>query len=326
MKTKTMAVAVLGLALLGTPAVAAPHNTQDHSAHHAIRYASVKACTAADGARKPCGYWRLALHDGSVQLLKDAQVVALTAKGTSSVYQAAPISVSGDGSKVAYFDRRGRLAIRTLGGGVTVLPKNALPPVAQYNITLVLSDDGRRLAAMQSGGDRRPVRVFDTATGARVGTIPAAENFADFSGDGDEVLTTSDGDEGTFDLGAYSDTGALIDRATPPQLVSANGPHALAADGRTVANVVAAGKPELVLYDMRAEKITSRVKVKLPAGSVHMIDWTGPSQVTLHLEEYRDTRPTRMTIVQIDVVSGAVKIRDRYEVLADSYVFAACGG
>ncbi|MER7506019.1 hypothetical protein AB0L05_40840 [Nonomuraea pusilla] len=331
MRTRIAAAAATGLAtglaaLLAapTPAQAQPHRAPHHAAD-SIRYASVKSCAGKDGERRPCGRWRLVMHSGKLSVLRDAQVVALDAKGKPAGPAAAPIAVSGDGQRVAYFTTSGRLAVRTLGGGVVLMAEGALPRVAQYAVGLRLSGDGARLAVMVGAEKPAATRVFDTSTGERIGDVPGAETFAGFSADGDEVLTTADGDEAVTDLAVYSERGERLARATPPQVVASNGPQALAADGHTVANVIRKTRPELVTYDVRSDQVTARTRVKLPAGDVEMIDWTGDTQVTLHLVRYPG-RSTRMTIVQIDTGTGAVKVRDAYTVLKDTYVFAACGG
>lgn len=315
----TVLAVALGMLVVPGVAHADPHE------HHgdAVRYASVKGCAAKDGNIKPCGAWRLVMHSGKQQLLKDAQVVARTAGGKSSVYQAAPIAVSGNGQRIAYFTKKGSLAVRTLGGGVVEL---ALPRVNQFDVSLQLSDDGSRLAADLQGERPKGLRVFDTASGALLGTIPKTEWFVGFSGDGGEVLTKIENDEGSTELHVYSESGDRLLGATVPQVVAFNGSQALAADGKTTASVVLGSKPQLVLYDLQTDQVTGRVKVKLPAGDLYKIDWTGESQVTLHLATYPDGKPTRMRIVQIDTGSGAVKLRDSYTLLADTYVFAACGG
>ncbi|MFI6814823.1 hypothetical protein ACIBG7_20620 [Nonomuraea sp. NPDC050328] len=316
---KILLTAALALGLLAVPAQASP-------AHDAVRYASVKGC-GDDDAYHPCGFWQLTTHDGRTRLLKDAAVVAREADGKSSVYQAAPLAVSGDGLKIAYLTRQGRLAVRTVGGGVRLLPGDALPRIAQYSITLHLSGDGSRLAAVFGDEKPRATRLFDTATGRRLGTVPGAETFVDFSGDGDEVLTSYDGDEGTYDLRVYTDTGQRLADVSPPQLVAANSPEALAADGRTTASLVTGDRPELVLYDTRTDVVTSRVPVKLPAGhDLHALDWTGVNEVTVHLVHARDDRPSIMSVHRLDVLTGKLKLRDRYRLRTDSYTFAACGG
>ncbi|MGP3965941.1 hypothetical protein ACTWPT_59370 [Nonomuraea sp. 3N208] len=322
MRTKilmTLTAALVALAAAPAVAHADPHQ------HDSIRYASIKSCAGKEEQPKPCGGWRLVMHSGEQMTLRDAQGVALDAKGKSTRYLPAAIAVSGNGQRVAYFTKTGRLAVRTLGGGVKLLPKDALPRIGQAEVTLVLSDDGGRLAAVFSGEKPRATRVFDTATGARLGTVPPDLNLQGFSADGDEVLATVEADESITDLLVYSDAGEQLHRATPPQVVAANGPQALAADGRTVANLVQGDKPELVLYDLESDQVTDRKKIKLPAGDLDMIDWTGDTQVTLHLVRSL-TNSTKATIVQIDTRTGAVKIRDRYTVLKDTFVFAACGG
>ncbi|MEV1177511.1 hypothetical protein [Nonomuraea sp. NPDC049784] len=320
MRAKILTVLVAA-ALAAAPGVAyaEPHA---HQGHDSIRYASIKSCHAKGGEDRPCGDWRLVMHDGEQSVLHDAQGVALDAKGKSVRYSPAPIAVSGNGQRVAYFTKTGRLAVRTLGGGVKVFAKDALPRVAQNDVTLLLSDDGGRLAAIISGEKAASTRVFDTATGARLGTVPGDRSVLGFSFDGDEVLTSVGGDESVTDLVVYSDTGEQAVRVTPPQVVVSNGPQALSADGRTIASIVQGAKTQLVLYDLQTDEVTARKKIKLPAGDLHMVDWTGDTQVTLHLL----TGDNGMTIVQIDTETGAVKVRDKYTMLKDTFVFAACGG
>ncbi|MFG1707741.1 hypothetical protein ACFLIM_31505 [Nonomuraea sp. M3C6] len=320
MRTRILAV-LAAVLVAGVPSAA--HAEPHH--HDSIRYASIKSCADKDGGSRPCGGWRLVMHSGEQSPLNDAQGVALDAKGKSSRYNPAAIAVSGDGQRVAYFTKSGRLAVRTLGGGVKVFAANALPKVAQYDVTLLLSDDGGRLAAVIGSEKPAGTRIFDTATGAQLGTVPADLKVAGFSGDGDEVLASVEADEAVTDLVVYSDEGEELVRATPPQLVASNGPQALAADGRTAANVVAGARTELVTYDLAGDQVTGRKKIKLPAGDIHMIDWTGDTQVTLHLIR-RLSDSTRMTIVQIDTGTGTVKVRDRYTLLKDTFFFAACGG
>ncbi|WP_157245596.1 hypothetical protein [Nonomuraea typhae] len=314
-----LTAALTALSLATAPAAQA----DDHRHGESVRYASVKGCPDKNREKRPCGPWRLVMHSGEMTLLRDAQTVARHADGTSSGYQVAPIAVSGDGRRVAYFTKQGRVAVRTLGGGVKLLAADALPRAGQYERVFNLSDDGAKLAVTTYG---KQTRVFDTATGAQLGSAGRDEPVEGFSGDADEILTLADGEDSVTDLVIYRDTGEQARRVTPPQLVSGNGPHALAADGTTIANLAMGKKPALVLYDSATDQVTATPRVKLPAGGVRRIDWTGENQVTVHLALERDGRPTRMTVVQISVPSGAVKVRDRYTVLADSYVFASCGG
>ncbi|MFI7632912.1 hypothetical protein [Nonomuraea sp. NPDC049400] len=320
MRARILTVLVAA-ALAAAPGVAYadPHA---HQGHDSIRYASIKKCTSKTQTDRPCGDWRLVMHSGKKSVLPDAQGVALDAKGKKLPYSPAPIAVSGNGRRVAYFSKTGRLAVRTLGGGVKLFAENALPRVAQNEVTLLLSDDGGRLAALIGGEKPASTRVFDTATGARLGTVPADRSLLGFSFDGDELLTSVDGDEPVTELAVYTDTGDEVVRVAPPQVVVSNAPQALSADGRTVANVVQGAKPELVLYDLRTDQVTARKKIKLPDADIHMIDWTGDTQVTLHMLSGGD----KITIVQIDTETGKVKVRDKYTLLKDTFVFAACGG
>ncbi|MGW0805914.1 hypothetical protein [Nonomuraea sp. NPDC002799] len=325
MTTKTLTILVAGLVALTPAAAYASEHALTPAAAHAephhddtVRYVSIKGCPMKGGGTKPCGPWRIGTHGGGRSVLHDAQGVARKADGTSSLYYAAPVAVSGNGRRLAYFTKPGRLAVRTVGGGVRLLAKDALPRVAQWRVSLRLSDDGGRLAALVDGSR---ARIFDTATGARLGTLPAGADLQGFSGDGDELLASAAGDESVTDLVVYSDTGERLLRVTPPQVIGTNTPQALAADGRTVASVVTGKRPELVTYDVATDQVIGRTKVTLPAGGVEMVDWTGETQVTVHL-----VGANRMTIVEIDTETGTTKVRDRYRMPADAFVFAACGG
>ncbi|MFI6789151.1 hypothetical protein ACIBG4_17690 [Nonomuraea sp. NPDC050383] len=342
--TAGAAALVLGLAaVLAAPAQAAPASAQAapaaawgslrepphaHLAHgeDSVRYVSIKSCRTKDDVPRPCGGWRVVMHSGARGTLPDAQTTARDARGKPVEGVAAPVAVSGDGRRIAYFTKSGRLAVRTLGGGVRLLAENALPKAGPAETALQLSDDGSRLAVSFTTEKPRDTLIFDTETGDRIGTIPAAYELKGFSADGGEVLAGTEDDEGTQVLLAYSDAGQELARVTPPQLVASNGPQALSGDGRTVAAVVRGSKQQLALYDMVNDQVTARLKVKLPAGDAEMVDWTGPSQVTVHLMRYHDTKPTSVTIAQIDSGTGKVTIRDTYTLLKDTFVFAACGG
>ncbi|GAA1682396.1 hypothetical protein GCM10009733_093730 [Nonomuraea maheshkhaliensis] len=328
MRTKILSALTPVLALTTAIALVWPAPAQAHvsgHAHDSIRYASIKSCPIKGGGARPCGSWRLVMHSGAKSTLPDAQTLALEADGSANRYVPAPIAVSGNGRRVAYFTKKGRLAVRTLGGGVTLLAKDALPKRAQYEVTLALSDDGARLAASPRGDRPAGTRIFDTATGEQLGVLPPEATVAGFSGDGGELIATIQADESVTELAAYSETGEELSRVTPPQVIAANLPPALAADGRTAAILVGGAKAQTVMYDMAGDQVGERRRVKLPAGHVHMLDWTGDHELTAHLISEPGGK-TRMTIVRIDTGNGSVKIRDRYTILPDSFVFAACGG
>ncbi|MFE3449991.1 WD40 repeat domain-containing protein [Nonomuraea sp. NPDC059194] len=326
MKIRILAAIAVAMAMLGAQGAAAyagpgHDHTKSHAASRgdAIRYASAKGCPRKDGNVVPCGTWRLVSHKGEVTLLKDAQVRALGTDGKPVDYAVAPMAVSGDGTKVAYYTKAGRLVVRTMKGGVKPLAADALPArTNQYDVTLQLSDDGARLAVI---ADR--VRLFDTATGGRLGTLPKHSAFVGFSGDGQKVLVSTEGEESEVGLHVHDLSGGRLLSDTPPQLVAANGPYALHADGRTLAVLV--GDKKVMLYDLSTGQVAGQHKIKLPKdGTVHKIDWTGGNQVTLHVSQYG--KATRMTVLQHDVTSGATRVRDAYTILKDTFVFAACGG
>lgn len=306
-----VALAATTAAVLGAPgtAQATPHHGDG------VRYASAKACKVKK-AVFPCGNWRLVTHHGEIVQLKDAQVDALDHKRKPVGFATAPIAISGDGQKIAYFHRNGRLAVRTFGGGVVLLPANALPknPV-QYNVWLSLSDDGGELAV----GHTRTA-IYDTATGKRLGLLPAKRDYLGFSGDGEEVLTTSEDGFRVYDRSAR-----LLRQGAGADAIAEWGQHALHADGRTLATLKS--DREIIVSDVETGQVDGRTPIKLPkGGTVEMLDWTGPHQVTLHVSQNLAKVPTRMTVFQHDTKTGATKVRDRYDILKDTYTYAACGG
>ncbi|GAA0413884.1 hypothetical protein Acor_10420 [Acrocarpospora corrugata] len=230
-----VALAVMLAAVFGVQGAA----QAEYGHGDSIRYASAKGCVKKGGDILPCGTWRLVTHHGRVILLKDAQVRALDKKGHPMTRVTAPVAVSGNGQKVAYFRKDGRLAVRSLDGKVRLLPENALPSrTAQYDVTLQLSDDGA-VVAVTAGR----TKLFDTALGRRLGQLPKGRYFLGFSGDGAKEL-----------------------------------------------------------------------------------DWTGEYQVTLHASKMSKSARIGMTVLQQDVRSGATTIRDKYELLKDTFVYASCGG
>lgn len=328
MKLRILAAIAVAMAMLGVQGAAAYADPgHDHGQSHgdsrgdAIRYASAQGCPKKGGEVVPCGTWRLVSHKGEVTLLKDAQLRAVGADGKPVDYAVAPIAVSGDGTRVAYFTKAGRLVVRTMKGGVKPLPADALPArTNQYDVTLQLSDDGARLAVIAGR-----VQLFDTATGGRLGTLPKLSTFVGFSGDGERVLASMDGDESVVELHVYDLSGRRLLSDTPPQLVAANGPYALNADGKTLAVLV--GGTKVTLYDLATSQVLGGHAIKLPKeGTVHKVDWTGDNQVTLHVSQYPEGKATRMTVLQHDATSGATRVRDTYSMLKDTFVFAACGG
>ncbi|MFD2350892.1 hypothetical protein ACFSTC_18505 [Nonomuraea ferruginea] len=312
MKVILLAAALLAVSLTA-PAQAGPH-------HDAVRYASIKGCDRGDDGR--AALRPVAAGHAQRRAARPGRRADRRAQGRRQALQVPPRARRGQRRR-----HEGRVLREELPPPRRPHPRRRRHPAAarlrcprvpQYEVGLVLSDDGGWLAVTIGTGQ---VRIFDTSDGARLGTLPRGETLVDFSGDGGEVLTTVDADESVTDVVVRADTGELVSRATPPQLVSANMPLALAADGRTAAAFVAS-KSQLVLYDVETDQVLGRVPVKLPKGDLNAIDWTGDRQVTLHLT----TQAYRMNVVQIDTETGAVRLRDRYTVLKDSLVVAACGG
>ncbi|WP_066373142.1 hypothetical protein [Herbidospora mongoliensis] len=314
--------AAIGMFAFGTQG-AAQAEPQAVLAQHGhgdvIRYASAKGCVVK-GNTVPCGDWRLVTHHGKVVLLKDAQVRALEKKGKPSSEITAPLTVSGDGTKVAYFRKDGRLVVRTFNGPVKVLPRNALPAkLGQGYVNLKLSDDGAALAITNNAVDE--TSLYDTVSGKRLGRLPKEVFFYSFSGDGKEVLTDSRTKLGVNDLSGR----LLFPRHTPPDAITETPQTALHADGKRIA-VIQNGR-KVVVYDLATKRVVSEKPIKLPKdSSVDELDWTGKNQVTLHVSKQSGSAPARITVLEHDVKSGATKVRETYTLLKDTFTYATCGG
>nr|WP_226872290.1 hypothetical protein [Microbispora sitophila] len=322
----TLGLTGLALSTLTISAAAAPAMA---TAHHSIRYASVDACTAKDGATTPCHTWRLDLLDGTRVALKDAMVWPLNAKGKPNKEMQAPLSVSGDGESVAYFRKTDhRLVVREFHGPVHVMPKKLLPRgVGMDDAWVRLSQDGARLIlgySVKDGSSR--ARIFDVSGASETGTVPAFGTFRGFSGDGSAVLVEQSTDENTTGLGVYDTKGGELAHVVPPQIVAANVPWALSSDDRTVAFVTGSGKKaRLRFYDATTDQTGGSVRFSLPSdASVEMIDWTGEHEVTLHL--IRSASVDHVTILRIDTRTGKTRVRDSYKVRAGTFTYQSCGG
>ncbi|WP_248959315.1 hypothetical protein [Sphaerisporangium perillae] len=305
-----------------TTAAAAGHG---HGAHaDSVRYASLKRCVVKK-EEMPCGPWQLTLHSGGKRALTDARVFPRNARGKVTKDVPAPIAVSGDGRYIAYVrERDDRLVVRELTGKVHVMPADTLPKGTDMaGVTLSLSLTGARLAVVDGAGQKF-IRLFDVAAGELLGSIPGDRGFKGFSGDEDEVLTTLGTDENTTQIITYDLTGDEVARQVPPQIAAQGTPAALHADGRSVA-FYSQGTHTLKVYDLASDTVVNSVRVRFPGGEApEMVDWTGTREVTAHVF-HGDGGSGTMTVLRVDVGSGAVKVRDSYRI-KNTFTFAACGG
>jgi hypothetical protein len=322
MRITIVSLAALAMVALATPAV----HAEGHDHHGQIRYAWLKECTKKDESTYPCGKWQLALHGGGKVTLGDARIFPLDSRGKVDDGGAAQVAVSGDGSHVAYFRQSdGRLAVEEVGGAVRRLPASVVPKgLGMLDVAFHLSQDGSRLAVWFAG-PARPVRIYDTASGALLAGIAGQETFEGFSGDAGEVLFSRQTDENGYRFDVYDTAGNELLRADPPQIVSGNSPRGLAADGRTVAVFVEGKRPAITLHDLESGQTTGSVPIRIGGRSqVEAVDWTGVNQVTVHTVEPL-AKERRVRILEVDVATGVTKVRDHYTIRG-AYGFAACGG
>ncbi|MEV4108538.1 hypothetical protein [Nonomuraea sp. NPDC049695] len=246
------------------------------------------------------GKLRVVLRSGAARTLK------ALAEGT------APVAVSEDGTRAAYFRPKDRALVTYPAGrrmGSIRQPRNE---AGVDETRLMLSPDGRRLAYFGNDGLYR-ARVFDTATGKKIGTLPPPTDLwaAGFSGDGGEVLLVSSYAP-TTDAVVTDLRGRVLRRDTPPQIVGHNLPRddsegkvaALAADGRRIVVYVPGEAPGLVVYDLTTRQTGQKLPLKQrPAAAT----WTGNHEVTLRVDDGKRTQR-----LKVDVESGAIEVVDAY--------------
>ncbi|MGW4661627.1 hypothetical protein [Streptosporangium sandarakinum] len=290
----------------------------------AVRYASVRGCSDRHEVQYPCGKWRLVTHGGERRGLADARITPLDAKGRPQKYSVAPIEVSGNGLHVAYFrESDGRLVVREIGGKVRAMA-GALPArVGMDDVTLILSQDGTRLAVVLPEDRKLPTRVYDTASGAPLWTVPWNRVLLGFSADDDELLTYGETTETTLRvLGPSGER--LRGRTLDEEGVYA--PYGLAADGATVVTAQEKrGRWDVVVHDLASGRVLTRVPVGRSAPET--LAWTGPEQVTAHFVMYDgSSRPARVRVLRIDTATKKTRVRESYKVLSDTFAVATCGG
>lgn len=290
------------LTLLPTPAQAAVLWSR-------VRYVSISRCDTGG----PCGPWILSTVNGNHLRFPDARVHPLSRRGKPIKDRLSPIGVNGDGTRVAYVrDADGRVVVRDRGGALYTLLQGSPQD-------LRLSLDGARLAATLRGR----VQIYDVASGSHLSTLPKGQEFAGFSGDGDEVLT-SKGET------LYSHT--LGGRELARSKVGFHGPYALNADGVTVAWLTKdRGKGRAVLWDLTSDRPNVRTWVWLPdykgmMQDVEMLDWTANGQLTVHVIDDVMRTPRGMHVLKLDLATSRFTVRDRFSVRSGAYGFEACGG
>ncbi|MER6944988.1 hypothetical protein ABT294_13275 [Nonomuraea sp. NPDC000554] len=268
---------------------------------------------------RPCGKLAVVLRDGRKRALPDV------ARGVG----AAPVAVSGDGTRVAYVRARDRAVVAyRLGGGVRVMKgvKQPKEVVGADATRLVLSRDGRLLAYVTEDLDTR-VDVFDTGTGRRVGSSRSGNEEKFFAGFGDDEALVVQRAGDTFDVLVTDLRGRVLRRDTPPQVVGFNLPDtepsdkvaALSPDGRTLATYVPGEEPGLAIYDVISKQIARRIPLQRGYRPAAMT-WTGPGEVMLRIGSDRMAGRVR-----VDVASGSTEIADTYAIPRGVHPYHAGG-
>ncbi|NUW43273.1 WD40 repeat domain-containing protein [Nonomuraea rhodomycinica] len=308
-----VAVAVPGAARAAVPAAepVAP-----------IQYAAVSDCAEDPHDAAQCGPWWYRTTDGRRHRLD----------GVAGTTQ--PVAVSGDGRRLAYIRAKdARLVIRDLDGRTRASRAKAWPSKSELDVTRVrMSYDGSLVAVdcCWAGYTEHPARVYDAATGALLGKVPGVsvhEDALSFSGDGDQILVSTDKDKsGT--LSVHDLKGRRTAAVVPPPLIGDNAATAaLNADGRTVAVYVTGRKPRIALYDLQAGLVTATYPVPASGQKIERdpaedriveadtevrLDWTGDS--ALRMVRKVGFKPVRVQVYGIEIPSGSARPQRAYAI------------
>ncbi|MEV0202111.1 hypothetical protein [Nonomuraea sp. NPDC050691] len=327
-----LAAAVIGgAALAPLPAHASPA-APIAAGSPAARAAWIPSCESKSGDTRACGHWRLLMADGRTLTVRDAAPNRTDAKGRPDTDEGR-FAISGDGRVIAYERARDhRVVVRKAAGGqVTELPGSLVPKgTGTGDLTLTLSPAGDRLlVSYDDDPARRPTKVVTIATG-KVTELPAADESAGFSGDGDEVLARRFPGDNTTALVTHRLGGGSV-RRTPPQVVGNATTLALAADGKTVAALIDGDAdlkrpPRLRIYDMDSGELHDTVKLALkPSASPYLVRWTADGRLVLTTATDDDARPAVVRVLTADPETGEVRQNDTYTIGKDRHAFYAAG-
>ncbi|GAA4066656.1 hypothetical protein [Nonomuraea soli] len=329
MRHTSWAAAALAAAAIGWVGAAPAHA----GAQPPATAAWMKGCEVGDGGyTEPCGRWRLVLGDGSTRELTGAAPRATTQSGGRSDWQSR-LAISADGRWVLY-ERDGdhRLMVRRAAGGAArALPASLVPKgVGTENVGVWLSPKGDRvMVSVGLDGDPTPTKVITVSTGKTV-ELPADQDPEGFSADGDEVLAGRYRNDNVVKLYGHRLGGGVL-ATTPPQVVAGAYARALAADGRTLAVVVAGNEdrklpPRLRLYDLVGEHLTASVTLPLlPSQTPSHVHWTADGKLVAHVSEGGEGAPVKIRVLTFDVDSGAVEGSRRLTISKHSYTWALPG-
>ncbi|MFC0864123.1 hypothetical protein ACFHYQ_17655 [Sphaerimonospora cavernae] len=299
--------------------------TATTSADKRIRYVWVKECGKGD-ATVPCGPWTVTLANGKDVRLTDALVFSLTAKGKVDTGVMAPVTVSGDGNRVAYFRKPdGKLVVRDVAKGrVHVLPgSSAKPPkgVTMSDVVLTLSPDGEIVAIDYGDRNEKLPSLLVDLRSKKIGKLKGNLTVEGFSPDGKHVLTRRVTSENTTEFAAYDLDGNRTNSQVVPQVVANNSPIALADDGTSMALIInmSGTKRRLRTYDLASDTVGDYVDVTAPKGEdAYSLRWTPDGGLALWALRWdREMNLRGVTLRGLDPATGATTKIDSFKLRSD---------
>ncbi|WP_433510539.1 hypothetical protein ACQP2T_42665 [Nonomuraea sp. CA-143628] len=233
------------------------------------------------------GGWRVVTRSGRTYR------VAQALRGTQPTLVTSPLAISGDGSKIAYYDVGARtFAVRDLASGSVLMAPAKVSKAQLGSIAhLLLSDDGRFLAFTKRPPLKDPAMLFDMRE-RRVQPLPNGGNPIGLSSDGGTITLAEHAGRTRLRTisGLWQPAKAVIVKTvdvTGDYLVGGLGP-----DGKTVIAVESEEVPgtgcfrsgrDLVQLDRETGKVARRVPIRglfTTSNRVYLRGWTGPQEVT----------------------------------------------
>ncbi|AQZ63831.1 hypothetical protein BKM31_22325 [[Actinomadura] parvosata subsp. kistnae] len=273
-------------------------------------------------ADETCLQWKVVLPDGTRYRVADALSIYTDQTKKNYMNTAAPLAISQDGRRIAYYDpRRERFAVRELGTGqVWEIPRHVERATMVKNGALIaFSPDGSRLGLNLVGRARV---VVDVESGQVVEKVPGGWYFLYPADEGVPMVV----ERGNGRFGVLADGAVKALRDWPTWMIAGT----VSPDGTTVALLtgparqgehMTSGEPydKIVTVDRVSGQVASEVGLDAPPnmGPYRLGQWLNAHEVlalggTAPVPGDGRLRDMGETRYAIDVTTGKVRELDRY--------------
>ncbi|GAB1821593.1 hypothetical protein [Herbidospora sp. RD11066] len=267
-------------------------------------------------AGRDCLQWRVVTRSGDDYRVPEAMSVNIRGLTGSYVLVPAPVAITGDGRKIAYYsEQHERFAVRDLESGQVRLAPPTMPvaDIVEHGAEITLSDDGRFLAL---GAPRAVGTLVDVETGERT-TVPASWSVRSIGAGGRAVVT-----ENPDHLGLFADGGVR-----PFTGAAWHTPGRSSPDGATIAHLTrpagdenpTPGDYELITRDAATGEVRTTTRFKdAPADFLPMRlgPWLSATEITVAVNLPPGEPVPGWRTYAADVTTGAIRPLDTYSVSA----------